>query len=102
MYLQKAPFIQCSGLRLHNTLDRVALFPLQSLNDRFLQFAGYGTRQPETQLDGKNFTKLCKDCGIIDKKFTTTDSDIIFSKASVSSPTNVPVLQHRLWPGLCS
>ena len=66
------------------------MFPLQSLNDRFLQFAGYGTRQPETQLDGKNFTKLCKDCGIIDKKFTTTDSDIIFSKASLPSPTNVP------------
>ena len=101
MYLQKAPFIQCSGLGLHKALEKIALFPLQSLNDRFLQFAGYGTRQPETQLDGKNFTKLCKDCGIIDKKFTTTDSDIIFSKASTPSLTNVPVSPCRLWPGLC-
>lgn len=50
------------------------------LNDTFLQFAGYGTRQPETCIDGKNFTKLCKDCGLMDKKFTTTNADLVFSK----------------------
>ena len=55
---------------------------LLQLNETFLQFAAYGTRQPETQLDGKNFTKLCKDCGLLDKKFTTTDADITFSKVA--------------------
>jgi len=50
----------------------------------FLQFAAYGTRSPETSLDGKNFSKLCKDCGLIDKKFTSTDADLTFSKAPSS------------------
>lgn len=31
-------------------------------------------------MTGKNFTKLCKDSGILDKKVTTTDLDIEFSK----------------------
>lgn len=54
------------------------------LNDAFLQFAAYGTRQPETQMDGKNFSKLCKDCGLIDKKFSLTDADLTFSKVKNS------------------
>lgn len=53
---------------------------LLQLNDAFLKFAAYGTRQPETQMDGKNFSKLCKDCGLIDKKFSLTDADLTFSK----------------------
>eukprot|EP00928_Gymnodinium_smaydae_P003626 TRINITY_DN1128_c0_g2_i1.p1 TRINITY_DN1128_c0_g2~~TRINITY_DN1128_c0_g2_i1.p1 ORF type:complete len:511 (-),score=137.29 TRINITY_DN1128_c0_g2_i1:255-1745(-) len=32
-------------------------------------------------MDGKSFAKLCKDCHLLDKKFTATDVDIIFSKA---------------------
>ena len=28
--------------------------------------------QPTNQMDGAKFVKLCKDCGIVDKKFTTT------------------------------
>ena len=55
------------------------------LNESFLQFAGYGTRQPETQMDGKNFSKLCKDCNLLDKKFTAIDADITFSKVSTPS-----------------
>lgn len=31
-------------------------------------------------MDGRQFVKLLKDCGILDKKFTTTDIDIIFAK----------------------
>ena len=37
-------------------------------------------------MDGKNFSKLCKDCGIIDKKFSLTDADLTFSKVGASSP----------------
>lgn len=60
------------------------LLDLMQLNDAFLKFAGYGTRQPETQMDGKNFSKLCKDCGLIDKKFSPTDADLTFSKAMLA------------------
>lgn len=31
-------------------------------------------------MDGKNFSKLCKDCSLIDKKFSLTDADLTFSK----------------------
>jgi hypothetical protein len=34
----------------------------------------------EKTMEGKNFVKICKDSGLIDKKLTTTDVDLIFSK----------------------
>ena len=66
------------------------------LNDAFLQFAAYGTRQPETQMDGKNFSKLCKDCGLIDKKFSLTDADLTFSKVSKQDSWSVTLLEDLL------
>lgn len=53
----------------------------QTLNELFLAFATYGTRAPEAQLDGAKFAKLFKDCQVLGKDLTTTDLDIIFSKA---------------------
>eukprot|EP00891_Asterochloris_glomerata_P001381 jgi/Astpho2/1381/Aster-x1007 len=50
------------------------------LQATFLSFASYGTRQPESQLEGSKFKKLCTDCGLLDKKFTVTDVDLIFQK----------------------
>merc|ERR1712007_155781 len=32
-------------------------------------------------LTGANFSKLCKDCHLLDKNFTVSDADIIFSKS---------------------
>merc|ERR1712048_786153 len=31
-------------------------------------------------LDGRSFAKLCRDCHLIDKRFTATDADIVFAK----------------------
>lgn len=31
-------------------------------------------------MDGKTFAKLTKDCGLLDKKLTPTDVDLIFAK----------------------
>jgi len=42
----------------------------------FYNFSGKGS-----DMDGKSFTKLCKDTGLINKAFTTTDTDIIFVKS---------------------
>ena len=58
---------------------------VQTLNELFLSFASYGTRQPETLLDGAKFSKLFKDCKVVAKDLTGTDLDIIFSKAGSSS-----------------
>jgi len=46
------------------------------LEQAFQAYCGAG----QTTLDGRSFTKLCKGCGLIDKKFTTNETDIIFSK----------------------
>eukprot|EP00747_Dinoflagellata_sp_TGD_P178900 gnl/TRDRNA2_/TRDRNA2_28786_c0_seq1.p1 gnl/TRDRNA2_/TRDRNA2_28786_c0~~gnl/TRDRNA2_/TRDRNA2_28786_c0_seq1.p1 ORF type:complete len:325 (+),score=52.30 gnl/TRDRNA2_/TRDRNA2_28786_c0_seq1:126-1100(+) len=40
-------------------------------------------------LDGKSFLKLCKDCELVDKSFTSADVDLIFAKS-------VPKGQRRL------
>lgn len=33
-------------------------------------------------MEGSKFAKLCKDCGLIDKKLSSTDVDLIFAKVS--------------------
>lgn len=40
--------------------------------------------QPESQLDSRSFVKLFKDCQVRDKRCTTTDLDLIFTKACSS------------------
>jgi len=36
--------------------------------------------QDQQELEGSKFKKLCTDCGLLDKKFTVTDVDLIFVK----------------------
>jgi translation initiation factor 2 beta subunit (eIF-2beta)/eIF-5 len=31
-------------------------------------------------MENKTLVKLCKDCNLVDKKLTTTDIDLIFTK----------------------
>ncbi|KAK9829714.1 hypothetical protein WJX72_007506 [[Myrmecia] bisecta] len=61
----------------------------QEMQNIFLAFASYGTRQPETQLDGAKFAKFCKETNLIDKKFTAIDVDIIFSKVKVKGARKI-------------
>ena len=53
------------------------------LKQRFSAFCSFGSSRAvdSDEIDNFKFSKLCKDCGIIDKKVTTTDVDIIFNKA---------------------
>ncbi|XP_044215601.1 tubulin polymerization-promoting protein isoform X1 [Thunnus albacares] len=53
-----------------------------ALEESFRRFAIHGdTRATGKDLHGKNWSKLCKDCGVIDgKNITLTDVDIVFSK----------------------
>lgn len=53
-----------------------------ALEESFRRFAIHGdTRATGKDMHGKNWSKLCKDCGVIDgRSVTLTDVDIVFSK----------------------
>lgn len=55
---------------------------LSALEEAFKKFAIHGdTRATGKDMHGKNWSKLCKDCHVIDNKnVTLTDVDIVFSK----------------------
>ena len=36
----------------------------------------------ETMMEGSKFAKLCKDSGLVDKKLSSTDVDLIFTKVT--------------------
>lgn len=40
--------------------------------------------QDQQELEGSKFKKLCSDCGLVDKKFTVTDVDLMFAKVCLS------------------
>lgn len=55
---------------------------LSALEEAFRRFAVHGdTRATGREMHGKNWSKLCRDCHVIDgKSVTVTDVDIVFSK----------------------
>ncbi|XP_073410877.1 tubulin polymerization-promoting protein family member 2 isoform X1 [Dendrobates tinctorius] len=53
------------------------------LEKAFRKFAVYGTTKAtgnEMTMTGKNFSKLCKECNILEHGCTSTDMDIVFAK----------------------
>ncbi|XP_015273220.1 PREDICTED: tubulin polymerization-promoting protein isoform X2 [Gekko japonicus] len=62
---------------------------LSALEEAFKKFAIHGdTRATGKEMHGKNWSKLCKDCHVIDgKNVTLTDVDIVFSKIKGKSRT---------------
>lgn len=40
--------------------------------------------QDQQELEGSKFKKLCSDCGLVDKKFTVTDVDLMFAKVNLT------------------
>ncbi|XP_030044010.1 tubulin polymerization-promoting protein family member 2 [Microcaecilia unicolor] len=63
----------------------------QELQDAFKKFAVYGdTAATGKDITGKNFSKLCKECKIMDgKAVTTTDVDIVFNKVKTKGARNL-------------
>ncbi|KAK6491571.1 tubulin polymerization-promoting protein-like [Huso huso] len=66
----------------NGTSEGAAPNELSALEEAFRKFAVHGdTRASGKELHGKNWSKLCKDCCVIDgKNVTLTDVDIVFSK----------------------
>lgn len=50
------------------------------LKDLFARFASFGSRQVVEDMDSFHFSKLCKECSLVDDKLNTIEVDIIFSK----------------------
>eukprot|EP00835_Amoeboradix_gromovi_P006936 NODE_950_length_2826_cov_0.272094.p2 type:complete len:221 gc:universal NODE_950_length_2826_cov_0.272094:1054-392(-) len=55
----------------------------EELRDRFNAFCSFGSSRAvvSVEIDNSKFSKLARETGIIDKKCTSTDVDIIFNKA---------------------
>eukprot|EP00755_Sulcionema_specki_P007051 Sspe_Gene.37188::Locus_17941_Transcript_1_1_Confidence_1.000_Length_1349::g.37188::m.37188 len=51
------------------------------LRDLFDSFCAFGAGQRgANQMENAKFAKFCKDAGLLDRKFTSTDADLCFSK----------------------
>lgn len=70
---------------------------LSALEEAFRKFAIHGdTRATGKEMHGKNWSKLCKDCQIIDgKTVTSTDVDIVFSKVKAKSCRTITFQQFN-------
>jgi len=56
-----------------------------ALQEQFLAFCKYGSKNSETQLDGRSFVKVFRDTGLLKKPLTQTDLDLIFAKVTTMS-----------------
>jgi hypothetical protein len=60
---------------------------LQAIFDSFCAF-GAG-KAGASEMATAKFTKFCKDTGLIDKKFTNTDVDLIFTKSKAAGQQKI-------------
>ncbi|KAK9820323.1 hypothetical protein WJX72_008971 [[Myrmecia] bisecta] len=61
----------------------------KDLKKMFCSFASFGVRQHLEEMDGARFSKLVRECGLLDKALTTIDADIIFAKVKVKGQRKI-------------
>eukprot|EP00998_Keelungia_sp_KM082_P010904 NODE_7125_length_604_cov_46.394130_g7102_i0.p2 GENE.NODE_7125_length_604_cov_46.394130_g7102_i0~~NODE_7125_length_604_cov_46.394130_g7102_i0.p2 ORF type:complete len:159 (-),score=41.25 NODE_7125_length_604_cov_46.394130_g7102_i0:44-520(-) len=55
---------------------------MTDLKTKFEAFCSFGAgKGGAAEMDNSKFAKFCRDCKLIDKKFTSTDADLIFTKS---------------------
>ena len=64
------------------------------LQAAFDAFASFGTG-PQTEMDNSHFSKMCKECKIIDKHWTSTDCDLLFNKIKSKGARKITFSQFR-------
>ncbi|NXW53615.1 TPPP2 protein, partial [Eurystomus gularis] len=64
---------------------------MSELEKAFRKFAIYGdTSATGNDMTGKNFSKMCKECGVMDGKAgTSTDVDIVFNKVKTKGARTI-------------
>jgi hypothetical protein len=63
----------------------------QDPQDVFQSYCGVG----RDDMDGKSFAKLCKDCDLLDRKFTAVDPDIVFAKVVQKGQRRIDLEQFK-------
>lgn len=72
-----------------------------SLETVFKQFCAFGAGKAGTaMMDGAKFGKLCRDTKLLDKKLTSTDVDIIFSRVKAKTDRKITFKQFEEAVGL--
>eukprot|EP00854_Cymbomonas_tetramitiformis_P002367 gene2367-3096_t len=66
---------------------------MATMLELFTQFASFGSQSVSTEMDGPKFAKMCRDTRLLDKKFTTTDADIIFAKVKAKGLRRIDYAQ---------
>ena len=77
---------------------------MSELAHHFEAFASFGG-PASTEMDNAHFAKMCKECGIIDgKSFTTTDADMLFTKAKAKGARKISYQQFvdTVIPGIAA
>jgi hypothetical protein len=67
---------------------------MDQLQATFEAFASFGVA-PTHEMDSAHFSKMLKEAKIIDKHFTTTDADLIFSKIKAKGDRKINFAQFR-------
>mmetsp|Transcript_47800 Transcript_47800/g.116365 ORF Transcript_47800/g.116365 Transcript_47800/m.116365 type:complete len:158 (-) Transcript_47800:202-675(-) len=62
----------------------------------FNAFAGAG------QMDGKSFAKMCKECGLLNRDFTSTDVDLLFAKIKTGRTIGFTAFEDEALPGIAN
>lgn len=61
----------------------------------FLSFARFGGASHDVELDNVKFAKLARDCGLVTKKCTRTDIDLIFTQVKGKGLRKIGFLQFQ-------
>ncbi|XP_074877191.1 tubulin polymerization-promoting protein family member 2-like isoform X1 [Buteo buteo] len=78
---------------------------MSEVENTFRKFAIYGdTSASGNDMTGKNFSKMCKDCGVMDgKAVTSTDIDILFYKVKTKGARTITFVEfQQAMKELCS
>ncbi|XP_029807830.1 tubulin polymerization-promoting protein family member 2 isoform X1 [Suricata suricatta] len=78
-------------------LPHLQLIMASEAEKTFQRFAVFGESSSSgTEMNNKNFSKLCKDCGVMDgKTVTSTDVDIVFSKVKAKNARTITFQQFQ-------
>merc|ERR1712131_364901 len=73
--------------------EKMSAFDTEAVKSTFAAFAVQGTTASQaantSEINNKNFSKLCKDCKVIFGKCTSTDVDIVFSKVKTKGAQKI-------------
>jgi hypothetical protein len=65
---------------------------MSELQHHFEAFASFGGAHSK-EMDNSHFSKMMKECGLIDKVFTTTDVDMLFTKVKAKGERKITFQQ---------